>query len=737
MSKKKKDKAHKGLSQSAQALRSNGLKAFQRGDYEQAITIWERIPAALRPIPALAEAHFRQGLVPGNNPSPEPQTALQHLQQASALQPDDPCYALYLGMAAHRAGDLEMALPAYRAARQRPTPFAARAAYPLGLALFQNGQDAAGDPVWDALTDDERGLILHAHAFRRRPYLLPPDAPALWRAFAALDSGDEAAADSHLRAAVTTASPAGQGLARHYLGVLAAQREDWETARREWSRAYAGGLRTPKLEHNLGELFHRMAEDLLGRGDPSTALEAAQEAARHTPDNKALNQLRAHLYQHLGYQAASASKWEQAQAHWQTAVELDSGSFRLAYNLALACERGGNHLAAAHAWREALRRRPRRTDHPDALTSEQVARLWQRTAEAYLKAEEFDEAIKVYQQAVKWDPENVPLRLAQAENLMSLGRLRAAENELLRILDREPNHIPALLHMGETLFRSEQWWVRSGAPRFWEKALALEPGCLPARQALADYYRDQAEINYSWDNYAAAEEDYRKALEYQPEDALTLAALASCLVRMKDEASALPLIENALALAPDDLDVLDEILSAWITTGQEEKAWNIMDAAETRIPEIPAEFYASKAVECVEAGHKDQADLWLARAQAKAKPDEPILLMIGEFLMNVDGPLARPYLEQALAAGQNPGQVYLDLAILDERAGNSKESKKHFQEAERLARKTNDAELTERIEIARIFVGGPLAFMNRLMQMGNPDLMDDFFSTLLEDGFDD
>ncbi len=305
------------------------------------------------------------------------------------------------------------------------------------------------------------------------------------------------------------------------------------------------------------------------QGDYQIALSAAQEAGRHKADDNALNELLAQIHQHLGYQAALASQWDQAQNHWQTAVELDSSSFRLAYNLALIHERKENYLAAGETWREALRRRPRRADHPDAITDEQVARLWQRSADAYRKAGQFDEANRVYQQAIKWSPENLDVRLAMADGLLLEGRIQAAQNELERILERNPEHIPALIRMGEVLFRSDSWWVRVRAPRYWERALKLQPANLQARQALAEWYIDQAEIDYSWDRFAEAIEDYQKALEYQPRRCADL--LLSCQLfhsfrrvwKRRRHTS-----DQAFEHAGDDLDVLDEILSGWIATDQ-------------------------------------------------------------------------------------------------------------------------------------------------------------------------
>jgi hypothetical protein len=63
---------------------------------------------------------------------------------------------------------------------------------------------------------------------------------------------------------------------------------------------------------------------------------------------------------------------------------------------------------------------------------------------------------------------------------------------------------------------------------------------------------------------------------------------------------------------------------------------------------------------------------------------------------------------------------------LESKRGNKTASRKHFQEAERIARQTNDEELGYRIESARIYLAGPDALMRRLMDAGDPDLLDEF-----------
>jgi tetratricopeptide (TPR) repeat protein len=733
----KKKKGQKKTAQSMVALKANGLKAFQIGNYNKAIAVWENIPPAMQPAAALAEAYFRRGMKQFYGAASP--AGLNDLKRAAAYQPLDACYAFHLGLALHHSGDLAGALTIYSSVRQSRGPFAARAAYPLALALLQSGQNPAADPVWDNLPPAEQARLQMASAFRRRPYSLQPEAARLWRALVAFDSGDHAQAKAGLDQALAAQLPdAEKGLALFYRGALAAQNEDLEAASRDWSAAYAAGLRSPRLQGNLAEIYQRIAEDLLSQGDAQTALAAVQEAKRRYPGNESLAELLAQIYQQLGYQAASANQWEAAQTNWRTAVELDQSSFRLAYNLALAYERAEDFAAAGKAWREALRRRPRRADHPEALGDEQVARLWQRAAECYHKAGDFEETGRTYQQAVKWAPENLDLRLALAESMLNDGRLIAARNELERLLKQNPQHVPALLRMGEVHFRNEdeQWWIKAQAKVYWDKAFALQPDNPQVRQAMAEWYLDQAEIDHSWNRFTEAIEDYQKALEFQPDRFQTLAYIAECYLELGKEEKGRETLEYTLARAAS-VNEFAIIIGVWLRLNRHDQAWKILAQAEARLGQMPTGFYIAMASDLLENRLKEQANLWLQRAIEKAAPEEDVLVMIGEMAMEFDLPLAREYLLKAIGAGQMPGQANLLLGAIEKKLGNPRASKKHLAEAERIAFQTKDQDLAERVEMARLLAGGPQAFIRRLAEMGSPEAAEKLLNNFLDMEFDD
>ncbi|MFO7679495.1 MAG: tetratricopeptide repeat protein [Chloroflexota bacterium] len=717
--------------QSSDALRRNGLQAFKRRDYSTAIAVWERAykqrPDGQTAV-ALAEAHFRRGVSALGGS----EAALADLQRAHQLQPDDDCYAYHLALTLHRQGRPSEAQPLYQNIYQGKSPFAKRAAYPLALALLQQGENPANHPVWSALSEAEQTML----QFGLSPQQVAADEGSpFWQGILALQNGRYTQADDLLRQTLDKPESLLQQAAAHYaLGLIAAQTEDWRAARRHWQTAYNSGFHAAQLRHNLRELYHRLAEERLQADDLSAALNAAQETAKLYEERpSALAELESQIYQRLGQQAASAGKWDEALGHWQQARDLDGSSFRLAYNFALGLEKQEDFVAAGEAWREALRRRPRRSDHPDAITDEQVSRLWRRAAEAYQKAGDFDDAIQVYRHAVKWQENNLEVRLALAESLMANGQLQAADNELERILAKDRNYIPALLQRGE-VFASYEDWRSLQAIHLWNRVLEVEPANQQAKRLLTDFYLNRAEIALSWDQVDRAIESYQKALEYMPQSPPILAALGSCYLFMDDPDTANKYIEEAIARAPADLSVYAPVLRAWLEMEEPEEAEQMFARMQTAVSYIPYQFYMNLVVHCLEYGATDLIEPWLERAVAAAPPAENILLMIGEMLMFIGDPeMARRYLERAIEVGQQPAEAYFTLGMVAMRQGNRKLADQHWQQASRLARRERNQELLERIREAKDMFDSPLGMLLSMSGQGDMPSLFELTRMLAED----
>lgn len=698
--------------QSANALRQNGMQAFKRQDYAGAIITWERAykqQASPQTAVALAEAYFRRGMQ-GQQQKLDASATLADLERAVQLQPDDACYTYHLALALHRRGQTAVALPLYHKVRQHKNTYARRAAYPLALALLQQGDNPANHPVWADLSADEQTMLRFGGSLKQADED-EATRPPFWQGIQALRNGRYPDAVPYLKQSLDAPINLWQQAIAHYaLGLVSAQTPDWDATRHHWQTAVNNGLKQPFLQNNLAELFHRLAEERLLADDLDGADNAARQAAQFYSERPStFTELQAQLDQRQGYYAAAANQWEKAFTHWQRARDLDGGNFRLAYNLALALEKQEEFVAAGAAWREALRRRPRRSDHPDAINDEQVSRLWQRAAAAYQKAGDFEEAVQVYRHAVKWNENDLEIRLALATSLMMNGQLRAAENELERILTKDPNHVPALIQLGEAFAAEEQWYHNMRAPQVWQRALQIEPQNQQARHLLADFYVNQAEAALSWDEVERAIENYERARQYMPQDMVTLAALGSCYLFSGDTATAAKHIDEAIAGDPTNLHVYEPVLKAWLALGKQEEVERVLAQMVTAVPHIPYEFFMSLAVHCLTEDLPDFVQPWLERAIAAAPPSANIQLRIGELLMVIGDPdMARHYLEKAISANQEPGSAYLALGMVAIRIGDHKLAEQHWRQAEKLARKQKDEELLARLRETRMMFGGPL-----------------------------
>jgi len=498
--------------------------------------------------------------------------------------------------------------------------------------------------------------------------------------------------------------------------VLAARGQEWNVAAENWVAAREAGLATPWLQRNIGELFHRLAEERLQEGDVKGAFAAAEEASGYKLEDKQLDALFSQLYERRADQAASSGEWDEALEDWERAAEVGGSNFRLAYNRALALEHHEEYAEAGKAWREALRRRPRRADHPDAISDEQVARLWRRAAEAYHMAGDYEEAANVYRQALKWNPDDIPTRLALAQGLEDDGRLQAAENELGRVLERDPDNITAHLRLGELLAEYGHWWTQSAAIPHWERVLELDPKNAEARAMLTEFYLDAANEVAAWGNLVVAFERLHKALEYTPGDGRVLVAMARCHFAAGSASEAEAYIEQALHSARGDIEVYGHIISTWLLADEPGRAWDVVTQAEGVEGSLPFQFFIHRAAFCIEHLGQEQARPWLERAVERAPADQPVFMIIGEMaVVNGAGDIAREFLERAIERGQHPGQAHMMLGLLAAMEGDLRDANREWNRALGIARRAGDVELQTRVEYSRAIFSMPAGMRDALL----------------------
>ncbi len=720
MSKKRRSRSSKRSTRRATPadLIGRGKGAFRRGDYEAAIATWEKVAASERQPEfkaALAEAYFRRGVGWARQ---QPAQALDDLAAATQLAPAESRYHYHLGLTYHRLGQLEQAMAAYRATLAASPDFE-RAAHTLALVLLEQGQSPAQDQTWEIVPEAQRHQLLVAESLlsgRRSKAIKIPSSDGIalvWRGLSLLSG--KAPKDEEARQTLRAALDSGalpdwvQAVAHYYLGVLAQRREDDEATQAHWQAARRAGLDTPHLSKNLSILHRARAEAHMAAGNWLTAISEAEAGLAWQPADRALSELAAAAHFRQGNLEAEANRWDQALQHWEAARKAGEKSRTLERNLALAYEKQEDFVSAAEAWRQVIRRRPRKADDPDALSQEQVARLWQHIAECYLQAGDSDEAINSYKKAIKNAPDDVALRLELVRVYTADQRQQAAQNEIYRILDIQPDNIEALVHKAQI---EEASLYRYAARRTWERVLELDPDHPLARQSIVKLLEEMGDRHFfNWRQPETALEWYRQALEYAPADGNIHVCIARCYLDMGAVEQAKECFDRAFTLEPDNLGLYHEAIDAWHIVRRPEEAAAVLARAEARTSPLPANFYVGIGACCFERGQEEQGRAYFAQAEAIAPDNVDLLMSIGSALLDKGSRAAAEYFQRVLEIDPEHGWGHWSMAAYYARWNQRRDARRHLRKAKRIAERHNDQLLIQGVEAIRAFLDNPFAFL--------------------------
>jgi len=709
---KKKSRSQRARARARRAAATpvaRGQQAFHRGDYDAAIAAWKQAlrgkPSA-RVTAALAEVYFRRGLMRFHREGRR-EAGLSDLDEAARLAPDDPRYAYHLGLAHHHEGDLDAAMTAYHLALDADPSFV-RAAELAVLALLEQGQDPAQTAAWQVLPPDRqaefRALVglLDGQPLAAGASSSASGGARLWRALAVFQSGDGGARQALLPIAQDGDEPAAvRALAAYVLGLDALRCDRQEEALGHCEAARRLGLDTPSLRDNLHQLYRAQAEELMAAGrwiEAATLADAARSLASGGAELTSLV-LAAHFQ--AGYAEAQAGRWHQALAHWEKARDLGENSRGLLQDLALAYEKEGRFGDAAGLWRQVVRRRPRKADAP---TRQQVALLWGHVAECYRRAGDVEEAITTLRNAVKNDPKNVDLRLELVDALVAADRWEAADNEIGRILKKEPENIGALVRSARM---TEMSWYAAGAEATWRKVLALDPNHLEARERLAELLERAGNVLVRFGKASEALERYREALTYMPEEPYLHLACADCYFRQGDAEAARREMDQAFAQQVDDLGVYHSAVDLCLIQDRSDEAeWVIARAEELAGPRqpkgrLPAGFFLALAECCFKRQQDGIGNDYVRRAERAAEGDADGLVTVALFYLEHDESQVVSYLDQALRLDPEHGLANLHMGLSYATAAEMREANRHWRQARRTARQTGDAELLEMVETSR------------------------------------
>ena len=685
-------------------LLQKARKALQRGDEDTALRALEKAYARDQSPPlvhGLAELCLRKALyLMGRYKSAEAiNRAIERLERARALRPEDPRFSYYLGLAHHRMGELEQAISFYKQTLELDSHHS-RAAYHLTLALLEKGDAPWNGPAWDLLSPQQQGDFRAAYALLQGENPKGDELHPLWKGlgYLAQRRRNFAQAAVHLEQAANsqTRKPAYSHLAQAYLGNLTWRGGDEERAFTLWQQAAQGLSDIPWLERNLAIACVSAAHRALENDNPEEALSLAEKALTVIPDDAFAKDIAAQAHFLLGNEAAREGRWEEALAHWEKVRDLGKISRPLLRNLALGYEHTEDLEMAAEAWREFLRRRPRKPDHPEALPPQQETLLRRHLAELYMHLGEEDEVIRFYRQALKTDPDNTELRLELVDFLIDAERWIMAGNEVEKILQLEPDNIEALTRKATIYENSYLPWV---AARVWEEVLEQEPRHPVAREKLARLYEQEGEWLLALGMCKEAIEHYQKALSRLPDHPLLSIRLAEAYVEADEEEKADKLILDVLDKHPGDPKSLLQAVGVWALNDRWDKVESLLQYAERFDRDTQARIYGLVALNCYRMDEVEKGDLYFDKALERAAiPDgvfrDIILLHLADGDVGRARKLAQKFTERY---PQNP-YGFIGMAMVYAHKRQGREAKRALRKAREIARRSG---MWKAMEIAR------------------------------------
>lgn len=731
--------------------RERGLRAFQSGRLDQAIALWAPLASSDPAVrTALAEAHFRRALAPG---SPH---ALDDIRRAAEFAPHDLRYRFHLGRLQHQAGEHAAAEAAYRAVLAAE-PGHVEAARLLALLTLERHPYAQlqGMP---GLTPEALAWAAPAQAVIRGQVPTTDESPLgrLWRGLGRLATRDPSALPM-LADERQLPAPALHGLRRYYRGLAAALAGDSEQALRLWQQLFSMGEKPGRLEQNLAALVHERLAAAYESGDlPAAAALARNWAA--LADGPAFDELRVLVLDRSAHAAAATGNWDRAAADWEAAREIlgrgqGLGSPQpILHNLALAYERLEEWEPAAESWRALLRTRPRKRSAEDAAAEARWAWVRKRIIECYRRAGRPDEAVTVFRQALKAEPNDLELRIQLADALMANQQERAATNELQRILQIDPQHPEALLRMA--IAQSERGFYAE-AEEIARGLVERHPDRDDLRRAAAGIFLHNGRQHAESMRYDAAYRAFVEGERYDPSNPRFPINQARMLILQRRSGDTAGLVERALNAAGDRAETWTIALETWQMAGDEVAARALLErfarerqpAAEDYVamgtalmlralpqPAMPLALFGPLAPPRPTDTPWTRLAMELLERAVAIEPDEPrIKQAIASFLMLPRPDLARPFAEAAVAQLPDDPQALILLGLVLGLGDQVQEAKATLQRAAQLARHQGNRDLQEQAQEIRRVVGTPMLRLMLQSGLSDPDLLDELDEEFFQD----
>jgi serine/threonine-protein kinase len=249
------------------------------------------------------------------------------------------------------------------------------------------------------------------------------------------------------------------------------------------------------------------------------------------------------VYVTLGNIHQDSGKYDLALQEYQRALQLDPRNADAVIGLAHSYDSAGRTADAEAAYRKAIALRPDFWEGYNHL------------ANFLDDHQRYDEAVAQFRHAIELTPDNWALYLNLSGVYTDMGskHYTEAEQMLGKSLALEPSY-PAYANLGY-LYNQEQRYAEAAAAT--QKALQLNDKEYVVWGNLAIAYqglKDKGKEGKAWDREIVLLE---QVVRDTPRDAVAQSNLGLLYAKKKLREKAIPRIQSALALAPDDPNVLE------------------------------------------------------------------------------------------------------------------------------------------------------------------------------------
>jgi tetratricopeptide (TPR) repeat protein len=346
-----------------------------------------------------------------------------------------------------------------------------------------------------------------------------------------------------------------------------------------------------------------------------SAISFFQAALEKAPD-------RTSIHKDLGYTYLKVGETARARDHFAEAMRLDPADEHVALEYAFLCYETKQQANARRVF-DRIRRRGNATaerafQNIERELSAGIAR-WSRAVElspdsfsahrelAGLAEQRDDLALSAKHYRRAWE-----LRPDLRSFLLDLGRVWKLQGDAERangaLLAASRGAEPRVAERARELLPSRYPYVYE-----FQAALDLDPGNVPLRRELAYLHLEMGQA-------AAAEAQFRRIVEAEPDDALSMAQLGFLLLGREQREEAIPILEKALEKADDE--VADRIRSA---LGRPQV---LRKRADVPGPQTGAEA-RDLAARSLEAGYLKDAVKYLRIAHENDPLDFNLMLRLG------------------------------------------------------------------------------------------------------------